>query len=156
MLQELKNLFAALDGGSSAHSVGEDELRIATAALLVHAAAVDGEIDEDERVTVAHLLEQHFATTAHEAATLLAEGEARERDAVDIYAFTRVLQQHLSQTERRRIIELLWEVTIADGEIHDFESNLVWRAAELIGVSTRDRVHLRQSALARAGTQGRG
>ncbi len=37
---------------------------------------------------------------------------------------------------------MLWEVVMADGVIHEFESNLVWRTAELLGVSTRDRVTL--------------
>ena len=34
--------------------------------------------------------------------------------------------------------------SVADGIVHEFESNLVWRASELLGVSTRDRVRLRK------------
>jgi uncharacterized tellurite resistance protein B-like protein len=40
---------------------------------------------------------------------------------------------------------------MADGVIHEFESNLVWRTAELLGVSTRDRVELRREVAARIG-----
>jgi uncharacterized tellurite resistance protein B-like protein len=50
----------------------------------------------------------------------------------------------LDQNGRKRIVEMLWEVVMADGIVHPFESNLVWRAAELLGVSTRDRVILKQ------------
>ena len=46
---------------------------------------------------------------------------------------------------------MLWEVVMADGVVHEFESNLVWRTAELLGVSTRDRVILRQQVAARHG-----
>jgi uncharacterized tellurite resistance protein B-like protein len=40
---------------------------------------------------------------------------------------------------------------MADGVLHEFESNLVWRAAELLGVSTRDRVRLRKLVESRMG-----
>jgi uncharacterized tellurite resistance protein B-like protein len=46
---------------------------------------------------------------------------------------------------------MLWEVAMADGVVHEFESNLVWRSAELLGVSTRDRVTLRQQVAERFG-----
>ncbi|MGB3022309.1 MAG: TerB family tellurite resistance protein, partial [Methyloceanibacter sp.] len=43
------------------------------------------------------------------------------------------------------------EMAMADGVVHEFESNLVWRAAELLGVSTRDRVLLRKAVASRVG-----
>ena len=46
---------------------------------------------------------------------------------------------------------MLWEVVMADGVIHEFEFESVWRTAELLGVSTRDRVTLRQAVAARHG-----
>ena len=53
-----------------------------------------------------------------------------------------MLCRELDQDGRKRIVEMLWEVVMADGVIHEFEANLVWRAAELLGVSTRDRITL--------------
>ena len=51
------------------------------------------------------------------------------------------------------IIEMMWDVVFADGEVTEFEENVVWRIAELLGVSTRDRVMLRQQG--RRGTSMR-
>jgi uncharacterized tellurite resistance protein B-like protein len=79
------------------------------------------------------------------------EAEVREQEAVDLYRFTSVLCAGLDQDGRQRIIEMLWEVAMADGVLHEFESNLVWRAAELLGVSTRDRVRLRKLVESRMG-----
>ena len=59
----------------------------------------------------------------------------------------------LDQEGRQRIIEMLWEMAMADGVVHEFEANLVWRAAELLGVSTRDRVRLRKMVASRAGIE---
>ena len=67
-------------------------------------------------------------------------GKEEEQDAVDIYGFTSILTRHLDQDGRQKIVEMLWQVTFADGIVHEFENNLVWRSAELLGVSTRDRI----------------
>jgi uncharacterized tellurite resistance protein B-like protein len=80
------------------------------------------------------------------------EAVVREHESVDLYRFTSVLCRELDQDGRKRIVEMLWEVVMADGVVHEFESNLVWRAAELLGVSTRDRVILKQAVARRAGS----
>ena len=44
---------------------------------------------------------------------------------------------------RLRIVEMMWELVYADGEISEFEDNVVWRAADLLGISSRDRIDLK-------------
>jgi len=39
---------------------------------------------------------------------------------------------------------MMWEIVLADGRVTEFEDNLMWRAADLLGVSSRDRIALRQ------------
>jgi uncharacterized tellurite resistance protein B-like protein len=155
MLKKLADLIESLGSAGAGPALGHDELQVATAALLVHAAAIDGEFAAAERTTLTHLLAARFELSPTEADDLIAAAEAREAEAVDIYRFTRVLQERLGQDGRKEIVRLMWEVVAADGEIDEFESNLVWRAAELIGVSTRDRIALRRRVLAGAGGQGR-
>ena len=57
----------------------------------------------------------------------------------------------LDQDGRKRIIEMLWEMAMADGVVHEFETNLIWRVAELLGVSAHDRVTLRKIVASRVG-----
>ena len=127
----------------------EEELRLAAAALLVRAAVIDGRFDPEERRKLKAILQKRFDLDGDEVGRLLQEAEAREHDAVDIYRFTSVLCRELDQDGRKRIVEMLWEVVMADGVVDEFESNLVWRAAELLGVSTRDRVLLRKAVASR-------
>ena len=42
-----------------------------------------------------------------------------------------------------RIVEMMWELVFADGKVSEFEDNVVWRAADLLGVSSRDRIDLK-------------
>jgi uncharacterized tellurite resistance protein B-like protein len=134
-----------------ARNLREEELRLAAAALLVRASAIDGQVDAVERRKLKALLQERFDLGGDEMRPLLEEAAAREHESVDLYRFTSVLCRELDQDGRKRIVEMLWEVVMADGVIHEFESNLVWRTAELLGVSTRDRVTLRQQVAARVG-----
>jgi uncharacterized tellurite resistance protein B-like protein len=134
-----------------ARDLREEELRLAAAALLVRASVIDGKIDVSERRKLKTLLQERFDLGGEEARLLLVEAVVREHESIDLYRFTSVLCRELDQDGRKRIVEMLWEVVMADGVIHEFESNLVWRTAELLGVSTRDRVNLRQAVAARVG-----
>ena len=39
---------------------------------------------------------------------------------------------------------MMWEIVYADGRRDELEDNLLWRAADLLGVSPRERIELRQ------------
>lgn len=123
----------------------EDEVRIAAAALLVHATVVDGEVSREETKALRDVLERRFNLDHSQAGRLITEAVEKEKDAVDLYGFTSVLTRHLDRAGRLQIVEMLWEIVVADGVIHEFEANLVWRAAELLGVTSRDRIRLRKS-----------
>jgi len=144
---KLKDLVEGVDADASrAGNLQEEELRLSAGALLVTAGTIDGNFDADEKRKVKALLQTRFALGPKEVRQLFEGSEVRERDAVDLYRFTSVLCRQLDQDGRKRIVEMLWEVVMADGVVDEFESNLVWRVAELIGVSTRDRVILRKKA----------
>lgn len=147
---KLKEFVEGVAGDESrAHTLREEEFRLAAGALLITAGTIDGTFDKEEQGKVKALLERRFDLDPAEARALFEDAAARERDSVDLYRFTSVLCRELDQDGRKRIVEMLWEVVMADGVVDEFESNLVWRVAELIGVSTRDRVTLRKMVEAR-------
>lgn len=127
------------------------EVRLAAAALLVHAMQVDGRADEAEYGAVRESLMARFGLSDEDHADLLRAAERAEAEAIDLYGFTSVITRHLDQDGRQRIIAMLWDVVLADGRVDDHEAHLVARVAELLGVSTRDRVRLRQEARGRLG-----
>jgi uncharacterized tellurite resistance protein B-like protein len=149
---KLSELFErAGDSESRLRNLREEELRVAAAALLVNASLIDGEVAPEERQKLKALLQERFELSGNECRRLIREAEAREREAVDLYGFTSVLCAQLDQDGRKRIIEMLWEMAMADGVVHEFESNLIWRVAELLGVSARDRVTLKRIVASRVG-----
>jgi uncharacterized tellurite resistance protein B-like protein len=88
------------------------------------------------------VIKRHFDLDETQTNTLLAEATQAEHEAVDLYHFTRLLNRALDEDGRRRMVEMMWEIVYADGRVTEFESNLIWRAADLLGISSRERIEL--------------
>ncbi|CAA0105904.1 Uncharacterised protein [Starkeya nomas] len=145
MLRSLTDFIAEIAGGGrEAVSFAENDYRLAAAALLVHVVTIDGVIGADEMSKLRGILATRFSLTEDEAERLLEAAIARDAEAVDLYAFTSVLNRAMDEEGRKRVVEMMFEVAYADGGLTEFEDNLVWRAAELLNVSSRDRVAIRK------------
>ena len=145
MLDSLKNLFAELTGGAKpTERFADNDYRVAAAALLVHAATIDGGMADSERDKLRAILQERFQLSDEATAGLIEEATLAEHEAVDLYNFTSNLNRALDDDGRRRVVEMMWEIIYADGRLNEFEDNLVWRAADLLHVSSRDRIEIRR------------
>jgi uncharacterized tellurite resistance protein B-like protein len=149
MLDRIKSLF--VEEPARASKPNKEELQAATAALLVEAACMDGSFDDHERDRIIILMEQHFNLNDEESSTLVLEAEKVVENAGDLYAFTRVIKDRYKPEQRIEMIEMLWEVAFADGNLDHFEANLISRIAGLIFVSDRDRGEAKKRVIARLG-----
>lgn len=122
------------------------DTRIASVALLVHMMLVDGKVSKAESDKLDALVREHFAKTEDEATRLIAHAKAADARAVDLYSFTQLLKTELPEEERIHIVELLWDMVYADGQLHEFEDNMVWRISELLAVDPKDRIAMKQKA----------
>jgi uncharacterized tellurite resistance protein B-like protein len=121
---------------------------LATAALLMRVATVHNELSEGRRKKLYVVLKSAFGLDDHTTAQLIEESAAVDRDAIDLYHYTRQLSEALDDEGRRHTVRMMWEVVYADRNANEFESNIIWRAADLLGVSSRQRVELRQEVAA--------
>jgi uncharacterized tellurite resistance protein B-like protein len=145
MFEAFRNFVSELtDGHKHPSRFGEDDYRLAAAALLVHAAAIDGAVSDLEREKLHALIKRAFGLDEAATDELVAEATEAEHEAVDLYHFTSRINRSMDEAGRLRVVEMMWEITYADGHVTEFEDNLLWRAADLLGVSSRDRIELRQ------------
>ena len=150
MLNRFKVLFGAEN--PEKERIGRDEeLRLAAAALLVEAAGMDGNFDDDERSRITALLQTRFELSGEETASLIEHAEQALHESGGLYKFTRVIKDSYSPEERIEMIEMLWEVAYADGRVDHFESNLIRRVGGLIYVSDVDRGKAKNRVVARLG-----
>jgi uncharacterized tellurite resistance protein B-like protein len=151
LFDAIKSFVADLaNGDKPAGRFGDHDFRLATAALLVHAAAIDGEISDAEHAKLQSLLTQRFDLDDAAADELIAQATAADEKAIDLYHFTRQLNGSLDEAERLRMIEMMWTIAYADGTASEFEDNLIWRVADLLGVSSTERIALRRRVAAQS------
>lgn len=139
MLDRFKAFFedkAAAASDDGAHT--PDEFHLAAAALLVHAATVDAEFDEQERGRIEWLCETKFDLAHDEAHALIEAAEREAEQSVQLLRFTRTIKDGFSYEERIHLMEMLWEVVYADEVVEAHEAMLMRRIAGLIYVDDRD------------------
>src|ERR1700761_4815910 len=132
------------DGARHPNEFADNDYRLAAAALLVHAAAIDGELSQAERDKLHAVIKERFALDDAATDALVLQATEAEHEAVDLYHFTSLLNRSLNEPGRARIVEMMWEIVYADGERDELEDNLIWRAADLLGVSQQERIELRR------------
>ena len=140
MFKAISKLFS----GKQPETPAPLDSKLAVAALLVHLIDIDGETTKEESDLVSKVLSEHFDLTSSQVAELIASAHKKDQEAVDFYQFTSIITQ-LEMSQRVDIIEMMWKVVFADSHNHEMEDNMVWRVAELIGVSARDRTILRKT-----------
>jgi uncharacterized tellurite resistance protein B-like protein len=130
-------------------SLDDTGYRLAATALLIHVISIDGEPSPAEKRKLHSLIESRFGLDPGTADHLIASATLVEGEAVDLYHFTSVIMRSVNEAGRLRIVEMMWELVYTDGQVSEFEDNVVWRAADLLAVSSRDRIDLKHRVAAR-------
>ena len=113
-----------LDQGQPPPDAGFDEQHLAAAALMVEAARLDGHLAPVERARIRQLLIERLGLGPWSADRLLARAETEAEAAVEWHGFTTAIKQGFDHDGRIALVEMLWEVALADGELHDDEASL--------------------------------
>ena len=151
VINRFKALFVdrggAPEAGGARHSF--EELQVAAAALMVEAAQMDDDFDADERAKVGALVARRFGLSSGESESLVEAAEARVAESSQLHGFTRVVKNAFSHEERVELLEMLWEVAYADGQLHDHEASLMRRITGLLQVPDRESGQARKRVLER-------
>ena len=149
-LGSIKSFISTFVEGSRSRNQLEDKARLATAALLVRVATADSEISEVRRRRLYRILKTNFGLDDPSTVQLINDAFAAERCAIDLYQFTRQINNALDEDGRLRIVMMMWEAIYVEGCLNGFEANIIWRTADLLGVSSRQRIGIRQQIAADA------
>lgn len=142
MFEKLKTFLNGLSG--EAAKVEPDEVAVAIVALALHVIHADGVVDEKENQVLEAEIRAYFNLSRGEYEEMLAAARRQEESAVDLFRFTSRINRALDERQKTEFIGLLWQIVHADDKRNELEDHLVWRVAELIGVSGRVRVEKRQ------------
>ena len=132
MLQSLKNIFASdqiLDAETE-----NTEIDILSG-LMIEAANTDGEVTQEELDKISHSLINVFKEDPKAVEVSLTKAFENKDNSQSLYYYTSKLNKSYSNENKIKLIQTLWEIILADNEIHDFETNLIRRLAGLLYIS---------------------
>ena len=134
---------------AEAETPAPDRLQLAAAVLLVEVARMDDVVDETERQRIAELIRWRFKLSSEATESLVGEALRVTEGAAQWYGFTATINGSFTPRERVMLVEMLWDVVYADGEVHDLEANMMRRVAALLHVSDADSGAARRRAQSR-------
>ena len=146
MLKSIREFFEQHIGEITAPRDPQQLVRIAAAALWVEMIRADGRTEGAEREAVLRAVQAKFALSEEDARALVALADQAADDATDYYEFTTLINRHLSAQQKEQIIEHLWRVALADGEVSPREEHMVRKIADLLYVSHGAFITARQRA----------
>ena len=126
-------------------------VQVASSALLVEAALVDGTFDETERLQVKDVLAHMFELPESELNDVIEDAIERVAQSNQMYGFARAVKDNMEYDRRVELMQMLWEIVYADGVLDDFEANLVRRVSGLLYVTDQDSGRARKAALEHLG-----
>jgi uncharacterized tellurite resistance protein B-like protein len=144
MFDRVMSFLQSLSGETPAPE--PDSVAVAVIALALNVVQADGVIAEAENEVLESQIRAYFNLSKGEFAALLKTARREEEDAVDLFRFTSRINRALDERQKAEFIGMLWQIVHADNDRNELEDHLVWRIAELIGVSGRDRVNQRLEA----------
>ena len=115
--------------------------------LMIEAAYTDGKIGESELKKIKFSLINVFDENEEEVDLVLDEAIKNKNNSKSLHYYTSFINKNFDSDKKLLLIEALWEIVLSDGEIHDFESNLIRRLAGLLYISDVNSGNARKRAL---------
>ncbi len=155
MLESIKAFFASRMADEGEREPSAHSLQMAAAALLLEVSRADFKMQEEELTTVADALKSHFAFSEEDTQELLKLALEQDEDTVSLHPFLRLINDHFTAEQKRRIIEDMWRVAFADRRLDKYEEAQIRRIADLLYVPHKDFIRTKLRVLESTNTTSR-
>ena len=115
--------------------------------LMIEAAYTDGQVDKYELNKIKLSLTDVFEADPNEVDLVVKAALNNKDNSKSLHYYTSFINKNFTDEKKLHLIEALWEIVLSDGEIHDFESNLIRRLAGLLYISDVNSGNARKRAL---------
>ena len=147
MFQNLKNIFDKVkQENNSEVEILEQEI-YAVLSLLIEACKVDGIVSDDEIEKITGLLINKFDLEPSKAKNAVIFVLEKANEKVEIFSDIKVILDTMDHEERIKVVEMLWGVVLADGNVDDYESNLMRKISSLLHVSSFETAEAKKRAM---------
>ena len=138
MFEAIKKIISGLNTGPGPDPQDDLTINLALTVLLFDAAYADGECSAREKTHLIDTLVTHFQVPREEIDTLLADREKQREEHVELFRYTRFLNEHFSEDQKKVLLESVWRIILIDGHLEAHEDHFVHRLSDLLNLSHKD------------------
>jgi uncharacterized tellurite resistance protein B-like protein len=147
MLSSIKSFFhSSMSSDSPGPAAGSRDVRLAACALLLELAHADDDFAEQERAHLRSAVRRQFGLDAGQSEELLSLAEQERAEAVDLWQFTSLIREHYSKGQKMVLIEIMWGLVYADGELATREGQLMRKVCNLLDIEPGYLAQIRKRA----------
>ncbi len=117
--------------------------------LMIEAANSDGDIGAQEIKKIRETLINIFKENPDEVDAVLEHSIQNCNNSKSLYYYSSKINKNYSDEKKILLIEILWEIVLADGELHDYESSIIRRVSGLLYISDINSGNARKRALSK-------
>lgn len=110
----------------------EHDIRIATCAIFLEIASIDGEFSEEERHLIVSNLKENYQLSDEYVDELIEAAQKELDQSLDLWHFTNLINQNYSEEERSQIVEMVWRIVYVDGRFDKHEDYLIHKLSKLL------------------------
>jgi uncharacterized tellurite resistance protein B-like protein len=138
MFEAIKNIIKGINTGLQPETQDELTVNLALTVLLFDAAYADGECSDQEKAHLTDTLVTHFQVPREEIDTLVADREKQREEHVELFRYTRFLNDHFSEDQKKVLLESVWRIILIDGHLEAHEDHFAHRLSDLLNLSHKD------------------
>jgi len=151
MLTTLKKFFAdniSVNENASADDISRN-LQIATCVLLLEMANSDDQFTDDEKARITMILKGRFGLDDNRVSDLLELTRRQIDKSLDLHAFAKLINQNYDESQKIAVIEMIWEVIYADGQLSAYEDYLVHKYHKMLDLTHAQLIEAKMRVLER-------
>ena len=127
----------------------DHEMRVTMAALLALVARVDGRVLPVEEEGLKAMIGSRFGLSAESVDRLFEDVDALDESADQATTLAGRIRQGIGEEGRPLLLAMAYRIAAIDGDVHEFEDDLVWRLGRLLGLAETEIGAVREDALRR-------
>ena len=138
MLKKIKSLFFKTSEEETTEVQVAQTIDKTCASLIIEVALADKVFDESEINLLKNILLDTYSLKLDDANELIANAEKTVNESTSLYGYTREVNDNFDYQSKLDLLDQLWRMAFADGNIDKYEEHVVRKISDLIHITHND------------------
>ncbi len=138
MLNKIDSFFSKYISKKSSKTQKSHAIDVATCAVLLEIAKIDGEFTDEEQQIINNILKKNFSLTDKEVRELVKLTSEELKQSSDLWQFTNTINKNFTKEQKIQLIEHIWQIIFSDKHLQGHEDYLVHKLQRLMWLDHKD------------------